>query len=274
MAKPISKSSSTIDIAHLFEYHNVDPAKGLTSDQVTTKRSEYGWNELDKEDPKPLWKLVLEQFDDTLVKILLAAAVVSFALAYFDESGEHADEEGILAYIEPIVILIILILNAIVGVWQEANAEAALEALKELQSETARVLRDGKMATIPSREIVPGDIIEVKVGDLVPADTRVITLKTTSLRIDQSQLTGESQSVAKYIEVPNVSEDELVVQAKTNILFATTTVVGGIARGVVTDIGMIRKSVKFNWQFRAPLKRRRTHHSRRSSMSLVTCYRK
>ena len=240
MSKPaaLPKSASTIDIATLYAYHAVDPAKGLTSDQVSTKRAEYGWNELDKEDPKPLWKLVLEQFDDTLVKILLAAAVVSFALAYFDDAGEHADEEGLLAYIEPIVILIILILNAIVGVWQEANAEAALEALKELQSESARVLRDGKMATIPSREIVPGDIIEVKVGDRVPADTRVISLKTTSLRIDQSQLTGESQSVAKYIEVPNVNEDELVVQAKTNILFATTTVVGGIARGVVTDIGM------------------------------------
>jgi len=236
--KSLTRSSSTCDIDEFYEYYEVDPKTGLTTSQVEKKRAEYGWNELDKEDATPLWKLVLEQFDDTLVKILLAAAVVSFALAYFDDAGEHADEEGILAYIEPIVILVILILNAIVGVWQEANAEAALEALKELQSESARVFRDGKMATINSRDIVPGDIIEVKVGDRVPADTRVTELKTTSLRIDQSQLTGESQSVAKYPETPTVKEDELVVQAKTNIMFATTTVVGGIARGVVTDIGM------------------------------------
>lgn len=236
--KALSRSSSTVEIDDLYEYHQVDPKTGLTAAQVEQKRTEHGFNELDKEDPTPVWELILEQFDDTLVKILLAAAVVSFALAYFDDAGEHADEEGILAYIEPIVILVILILNAIVGVWQEANAEAALEALKELQSETARVFRAGKMMTINSREIVPGDIIEVKVGDRVPADTRVMQLKTTSLRIDQSQLTGESQSVAKYPEPPQISEDELVVQAKTNIMFATTTVVGGIARGIVTDIGM------------------------------------
>lgn len=236
--RQLAKSSSTVNIDDLYDYLEVDSTKGLTSTQVEAKRDEYGWNELDKEDATPLWKLVLEQFDDTLVKILLAAAVVSFALAYFDDKGEHADEEGILAYIEPIVILVILILNAIVGVWQEANAEAALEALKELQSETARVLRDGKMSTINSKELVPGDIIEVKVGDRIPADARVVALKTTSLRIDQSQLTGESQSVAKYTDAPNVKEDELVVQAKTNIMFATTTVVGGLARGVVTDIGM------------------------------------
>jgi len=236
--RQLAKSSSTVNIDDLYDYLEVDSTKGLTSTQVEAKRDEYGWNELDKEDATPLWKLVLEQFDDTLVKILLAAAVVSFALAYFDDKGEHADEEGILAYIEPIVILVILILNAIVGVWQEANAEAALEALKELQSETARVLRDGKMSTINSKELVPGDIIEVKVGDRIPADARVIALKTTSLRIDQSQLTGESQSVAKYTDAPNVKEDELVVQAKTNIMFSTTTVVGGLARGVVTDIGM------------------------------------
>ncbi|KAL7546873.1 hypothetical protein ACHAWF_010197 [Thalassiosira exigua] len=237
--RQLSRQSSMVPMEELYDYYRVDPAKGMTSARVTEVRAEHGWNELDKEDPTPLWKLVLEQFDDTLVKILLAAAVVSFALAYFDDAGEHADEEGILAYIEPIVILVILVLNAIVGVWQEANAEAALEALKELQSETARVLRDGKMTTINSREIVPGDVVEVKVGDRVPADARVVQLKTTSLRIDQSQLTGESESVPKYPETPEVASDEdLVVQAKTNVMFATTTVVGGIARGIVTDIGM------------------------------------
>ena len=239
MSRPaLVKSSSTVDLSDLITYHGTSITTGLTTSQLESKHAEYGYNELDKEDPTPLWKLVLEQFDDTLVKILLAAAGISFVLAYFDDAGEHADEEGLLAYVEPIVILIILILNAIVGVWQESNAEAALDALKELQSETARVLRDGVWCTINSRELVPGDIIEVKVGDRVPADARVIELKTTSLRIDQSQLTGESQSVPKDITVPKVKEEDLVVQAKTNLMFATTTVVGGMARAMVTDIGM------------------------------------
>jgi Ca2+-transporting ATPase len=236
--RQLSRNTSQVGTTELYDFFDLDPSKGLTTAQVEEKRKECGWNELDKEDPTPLWKLVLEQFDDTLVKILLVAAVISFALAFFDDAGEHADEEGILAYIEPIVILVILILNAMVGVWQEANAEAALEALKELQSETARVLRDGKMSTINSRELVPGDVVEVKVGDRVPADTRVVELKTTSLRIDQSQLTGESQSVHKSPEPPTCPDDELVVQAKTNMMFATTTVVGGVVRGVVTEIGM------------------------------------
>jgi len=236
--KPLTQSSSTVGISELYDHLSVDPTKGLTTAQVEEKRAVHGHNELDKEDPTPLWALVLEQFDDTLVKILLAAAAVSFALAFLDGSGEHSDEEGILAYIEPIVILVILVLNAMVGVWQEANAESALEALKELQSETARTLRNGKMQTVNSRDLVPGDIVEVKVGDRIPADVRVIKLKTTSLRIDQSQLTGESQSVAKDPSPPTQAAEDMVVQDKTNMMFATTTVVGGMARGVVTEIGM------------------------------------
>lgn len=126
-------AKSTDDVCRTY---GVDPKAGLTSAQVDKRRSEYGLNELEKEPPTPLWKLVLAQFDDTLVKILLLAAAVSFALTYF---GEESQEEGWRAYIEPFVIVLILVLNAIVGVWQESNAEAALEALKDLQGETAKV---------------------------------------------------------------------------------------------------------------------------------------
>ena len=150
------------------DHYRVDLQDGLTEDQVTVAREQHGRNELEKQPGKPLWKLVLEQFDDMLVKVcsrrqllcallptllhhpcdltlyaqvLLLAALVSFALAYFEEGSA---EEGIRAYIEPFVILLILVLNAIVGVWQESNAEAALEALTELQSEHASVTRQGK----------------------------------------------------------------------------------------------------------------------------------
>ena len=107
----------------------VDPETGLDETKIAKLRSEYGFNELDKEEGKPLWKLVLEQFDDALVKILLVAALVSFVLAFTEERAPGV-ELSLVDFVEPGVITI-LVLNAIVGVWQESNAESALEALKE-----------------------------------------------------------------------------------------------------------------------------------------------
>ncbi|RLN32576.1 hypothetical protein BBJ28_00020362, partial [Nothophytophthora sp. Chile5] len=212
---------------------NVTEEKGLTTAEVETLRQAHGFNELDKEEGTPLWKLVLEQFDDALVKILLGAAVVSFVLAMFEGGGD----EGIGAFVEPLVILVILVLNAIVGVWQESNAEAALEALKDLQPENARVMRDGEMITLPARELVPGDIVEIRVGDKVPADMRLLSMKTTAIRVEQAQMTGESTSVNKEIDaLPQGTES--IIQAKTNMLFAATVVVNGLGCGVVTEIGM------------------------------------
>lgn len=120
-------TASAEDTAAFFE---VNIATGLTSAQVVASREKHGWNELDKEEGKPLWKMVLEQFDDALVKILLLAAVVSFALELVEERAPDR-ALGLLDFVEPLVILLILILNAIVGVWQESNAESALEAGKE-----------------------------------------------------------------------------------------------------------------------------------------------
>nr|CCA24190.1 hypothetical protein SELMODRAFT_102055 [Albugo laibachii Nc14] len=235
--------------AGVLDHFKVVETKGLSSDQVNEQRRTYGYNELAKEEKTSLWKLVLEQFDDALVKILLGAAAVSFILAFFDHSDDENASEGVSAYVEPIVILTILVLNAIVGVWQESNAEAALEALKELQPESARVLRDGRMETIPTRELVPGDVVEIRVGDKVPADCRLISMTTTAIRVEQAQMTGESTSVNKVMDhLPENTEN--VIQAKINMLYATTTVVNGIGRGVVTatgmstEIGKIQQSVQ------------------------------
>merc|ERR1719178_53490 len=121
-----------------------------------------------------MMELIIEQFEDMLVRILLLAALTSFALIVMEEGFEH----GVAGFVEPIVILTILILNAIVGVWQESSAEQALDALKKLAPDHAFVLRGGEWKHIDAEEIVPGDIVEVKVGDKVPADIRVIKLKT------------------------------------------------------------------------------------------------
>ena len=172
-----------------------DPDAGLTAAQVTAARCVHGYNELDKEEGKPLWKLVLEQFDDALVKILLLAAVISFVIAFTEERAPGV-EISIVDFVEPGVILLILILNAVVGVWQESNAESALEALKEMQSETAQCLRDGGGATTsPRASSSPAAIVEVRTEDRVPADCRVADQKTATVLVDRASLTGESVSV-------------------------------------------------------------------------------
>ena len=132
--------------------------QGLSSEEVLKRQREVGKNVLDEEPPVPLWKLVLEQFDDYLVQILLGSAVFSFFVALFEDSGE----KGFTAFVEPFVILLILILNGIVGVWQETNAASALSALKKMQSEKAQCVRDGTLEpNILAEELVPGDVIRV-----------------------------------------------------------------------------------------------------------------
>ncbi|GFY90195.1 ER-type Ca2+-ATPase 2 [Actinidia rufa] len=220
--------------------------KGLSTYEVEKRHEIYGWNELQKEKGKPLWRLVLEQFDDTLVKILLVAAFISFILAYLH--GNETGESGFEAYVEPFVIVLILVLNAIVGVWQETNAEKALEALKEMQCESAKVLRDGYLVPdLPARELVPGDIVELRVGDKVPADMRIASLKTSTLRVEQSSLTGEAMPVLKGSNP--VFLDDCELQAKENMVFAGTTVVNGscicivVSTGMRTEIGKIQMQI-------------------------------
>jgi len=234
---PMSKAKNAhiMDKKQVFDLFKLDESTGLTSKQATQNLEKYGPNELASEPGKSIFELILAQFEDLLVRILLLAAVISFALAYFDSDSIGA---GWAAYVEPLVILLILIANAIVGVWQESNAEAALEALKRLQPETAMVLRDGKWEHIDSSMVVLGDICEVRVGDRVPADLRIIALKTTTLRIEQSQLTGESESVGKIIDVLPIEEKDCVIQGKRNMLFSSTTVSNGVCHGVVTSTGM------------------------------------
>jgi len=209
---------------------DTDDKRGLSSGEAEKRLAQYGHNELPAKPPTPFWKLVLEQFDDQLVKILLAAAVTSFLLAIFEE-GEHQ----LQAFTEPAVIMTILILNAIVGVVQESNAEAAIEALKEYQSENATVTRDGNISVIPAKNLVPGDIITCDVGTKVPADARIIEIISSSLNIDQSALTGESVAVSK--DTQEVTKEAAVNQDKKNVLFSGTDVTRGKTRAVVFGTG-------------------------------------
>uniref|UniRef100_A0A8C9WB76 Calcium-transporting ATPase n=1 Tax=Scleropages formosus TaxID=113540 RepID=A0A8C9WB76_SCLFO len=251
------ESAHTKGADEVLKFFDVNENNGLTPEQVRTNVEKYGANELPAEEGKSLWELVVEQFEDLLVRILLLAACVSFVLALFEEG-----EETTTAFVEPIVILLILIANAVIGVWQERNAENAIEALKEYEPEMGKVYRMNRKGVqrIKARDIVPGDIVEVAVGDKVPADIRITTIKSTTLRVDQSILTGESVSVIKHTDP--VPDPRAVNQDKKNMLFSGTNIAAGRAIGVVvstgvsTEIGKIRNQMATTEQEKTPLQQK------------------
>ncbi|CAK9167322.1 unnamed protein product [Ilex paraguariensis] len=225
------------------KHYETDKISGLSHWDVIKKRQIYGDNDLDKHEGPSFWNLILDQFKDTVVQILLVAAIISFVLAWYD--GEEGGDE-FTKFVEPMVIFLILIVNAIVGVWQENNAEKALEALKEIQSDHANVIRDNKrILCLPAKELVPGDIVELKVGDKVPADMRVLQLISSTLRVEQGSLTGESEAVNKSNKT--VAEDA-DIQGKRCMVFASTTVVNGSCICMVTQTGMATEIGKVHTQ--------------------------
>ncbi|GJJ11929.1 hypothetical protein Clacol_006167 [Clathrus columnatus] len=236
------------------QHFSVNIQTGLTKEQVEHHAQLV---ELPEEPPTPLWELILEQFKDQLVLILLASAVVSFVLALFEDSNGSS---WFTAFVEPLVILLILIANATVGVIQETNAEKAIDALKEYSPDEAKVLRNSSFFKIHSADLVPGDIVSVAVGDKIPADCRLLSVSSSSFRVDQAILTGESISVSKSIQT--VTDPKAVKQDMTNMLFSGTTVVNGSALAIVvhigskTAIGHIHHSISSQISEKTPLKRK------------------
>lgn len=192
---------------------------GLTPEEAAERLERYGPNELEETGKRTLRHMIVDQFKDFMVLILLAAAAISGIL------GEFADT---------LVILAIVILNAVLGVIQENKAEKSLAALKKMASPTAKTLRNGKINVISSRELVPGDIVFLEAGDLVPADGRL--LETAGLRVEEAALTGESVPVDKQIE--SLAGDKVSLGDIKNMAFAGSTVIYGRGTMVVTGTGM------------------------------------
>lgn len=241
-------------INEILEYFSISETQGLTSAQVEQAREKYGRNAIAEEPSTPIWELILEQFKDQLVLILLSSAALSFVLAFFEEDG------GLTAFIDPLVILTILILNAVVGVSQESSAEKAISALQEYSANEAKVIRDGRLTHIRAEELVPGDIISIAIGDRVPADCRLLSVQSNSFLVDQAILTGESECVSK--DTAEILDTKAVKQDQTNILFSGTTVVNGHGSAIVvltgssTAIGDIHENISAQISAPTPLKQK------------------
>lgn len=197
----------------------IDDKKGLDSNEVKIRRDKYGENNLEEKEGKSLVNMIIDQFKDILIIILIIAAIISIVL------GEIIDGA---------FIIIIVMLNAVLGVMQENKASNALKALQEMAAPASKVLRDGKLQKIASSQLVPGDIVVLEAGDYVPADIRLI--ESVNLKIEEAALTGESVSVEKASDV--IVDDDSALGDRENMAFMSTIVTYGRGKGIVTATGM------------------------------------
>ena len=209
---------------------NTDREQGLSEAVAQERLAEYGENRLQEKPPMTLLQRFFGQLKDAMVIILLAAALISLVICFYDHFVAQKPAE----WVEPIVIVGIVLLNAVLGVAQESKAEAALQALQNLSAPLARVRRDGRVATLPAYQLVPGDIVELEAGDLVPADCRL--LETYAIKTNESSLTGESLPVEK--DAAGMFEDITPLADRTNMLYAGCGVTNGKAVAVVVATGM------------------------------------
>lgn len=214
------------DANQVVQFLQSDLTTGLTQGQVEEKRAQFGENKLKEKKKKTTLQRFAEQFKDVMILILIIAAIVSFAIACIE--GEPKE------FFEPVLILLIVILNAIMGVMQESKAEKALDALKSLSAPHARVLRDGKEKVIDAVELVPGDIIHLEAGDFIPADARLI--RSVSLKSEESALTGESVPSEKDASV--IVDEKAPLGDRNNMVFSGCSITYGTATAVVTATGM------------------------------------
>ena len=216
---------AVLDAVAVLDQMGTDGETGLSVTSAAHQLERHGANELEAEAPTPLWRKAAAQFSDPLVLLLLAAIVISL-IAWFLE-GEGG------APFEALVIAIIVVANAIIGLWQEARAEAAVAALQKMAAPHARVIRDGVQREVSASEVVPGDLLILGEGDAVVADARLIAV--SSLKVAEAPLTGESEPVLKQVEA---LEAEAVVGDQTNMVFSGTAITSGTGRAVVTGTGM------------------------------------
>ena len=203
-----------------------DAERGLTSEQIISLKERYGENKLREKKRKTTFQRFLDQFKDVMILILIAAAIVSFVIVCIERNfGE---------LFEPALIVLIVILNAVMGVMQESKAEKALDALKSMSAPHARVIRNGEEKIIDASELVPGDIIRLEAGDFVPADARL--LHSAGLKSEESALTGESVPSEKDAQA--IVDEKAPLGDRSNMVFSSCSITYGTATAIVTATGM------------------------------------
>lgn len=222
---------------------NVDQESGLSSDEANTRKNTHGPNQLDEGPGVQPWRILVHQVANALTLVLIMAMVASFAIKSWIEGG---------------VITFVILLNIVVGFFQEFSAEKTLNSIRALGSPTARVIRDGQSKVVPTGDLVPGDIVELAMGNTVPADLRLI--EAVNLETDEALLTGESLPVAKVSQ--STFDKDIGAGDRLNIAFSSSTVTKGRARGVViatgmgTEIGQIAAALKKQGSKVRPIKRK------------------
>lgn len=200
--------------------------EGLTKAEAEKRLVQYGPNRLEEAKKDSFFKRLMKQLSDPMIIVLIAAAVVSgITSAYTNES-----------FADVFIILFVVIINALLGMYQESKAEKAIEALKEISAATSKVLRDGEIVSIPSDSLVPGDVIALEAGDAVPADARII--ECASLKVEESALTGESVPVKKIVDALTSENNKVPLGDRKNMVYMGSSVAYGRGHAVVTDTGM------------------------------------
>ncbi len=222
-----------------------DLQKGLEDSEIQKRKEKYGLNELKEGKKKSLLQKFLAQFKDFMIIVLIISAIVS-GIVGINEG------EGIT---DTIIILIVILVNAIIGVAQESKAEKSLEALQKLSSHAAKVIRNGALQVIPSKELVPGDIVVLETGDYVPADIRLT--ESFNLKVQESALTGESVPVEKNVET--IDEKNIGIGDRVNMMFSSSLITYGRGKGIVvetamnTEVGKIADMINSTTETQTPL---------------------
>ena len=234
----------------------VDLQQGLTSEEASQRQLSYGRNEIQEGKRRPLWRMMMDQFRDFMIMVLLAAAIISGLI------GEAVDT---------IAILVIVVLNAIFGVVQEYRAERAIAALKAMAAPSVQVIREGQCSSVAGTDLVPGDLVIIEAGNLIPADLRLI--ECAGLEINEAALTGESMGITKSSDA--ITGTELGVGDKLNMAFKGTQVNRGRGTGVVTGIGMntelghIASLLQTTEETRTPLQKRLGAFGKRLAIAVL-----
>ncbi len=245
----------------LYQQFAADPARGLTHEAAKAALEKHGPNELPSSPPVSTWKRIIAQFANPIVLTLLVAAVV----ATVNGASSNAEASFLVRYGDAVAIALIVVLNAVLGFYQERRAEAALDALKKMQTPNARVRRSDQVRVIPAAELVPGDILEVEAGDAVPADARL--LQTINLATLEASLTGESLPITKDARAELA--DDAPIGDRSTMLFTGTSIMRGKGRALVvatgkgTELGRLSTLMSSQEQGKTPLEEKLDNFGKR-----------